>query len=46
MTELRSKMIKSMELRNLSKNTQRSYLGLYPSLSNSNQVAEPLYHGV
>jgi len=26
MTELRSKMIKSMELRNLSKNTQRSYL--------------------
>ena len=26
MTELRSKMIRSMELRNLSKNTQRSYL--------------------
>jgi integrase/recombinase XerD len=26
MTELRSKMIKSMELRNLSKNTQRAYL--------------------
>ena len=26
MTELRSKMIKSMELRNLSKNTQRRYL--------------------
>jgi len=26
MTELRSKMIKSMELGNLSKNTQRSYL--------------------
>jgi len=26
MTELRSKMIKSMELRNFSKNTQRSYL--------------------
>lgn len=33
MTELRKKMIKSMELRNLSKNTQRSYLNAVSGLA-------------
>ena len=33
MTELREKMIREMELRNLSKNTQRSYLQTVNALS-------------
>ena len=36
MTELREKMIRAMELRNLSKNTQRAYLGAVSGIARHN----------